>query len=87
MAVLNIRDSEVHELARQLAERTGTTITDAVRQALRDGLRRTGPQPQRDPAARRQRVEEILQRYRALPALDDRSAEEILGYNASGHFD
>jgi antitoxin VapB len=87
MAALNIRDPEVHELARQLAARTGTTITEAVRRALREGLRRTKPDHQESPAARRQRIESILASYRSLPTADERSADEILGYNDRGHFD
>ncbi|MGD9508218.1 MAG: type II toxin-antitoxin system VapB family antitoxin [Geminicoccaceae bacterium] len=87
MAALNIRDPEVHELARQLAARTGTSITEAVKQALRDGLRQAGSRSQRDLATRRKRVAEILERYRSLPVLDERSADEILGYNERGHFD
>ena len=31
MAALNIRNREVHELARQLAARTGETMTEAVK--------------------------------------------------------
>lgn len=86
MAALNIRDPEVHELARRLAARRGTSITEAVKQALREGLDGTGSQARHDSAARRRRVAEILERYRSLPVLDERSAEEILGYNERGHF-
>ena len=34
MPALNIRDREVHELARQLAARTGETMTEAVRKGI-----------------------------------------------------
>ena len=86
MAALNIRDPEVHELARELATRTGTTITEAVRRALRDGLNRTGRDRDESPAARRLRIEGILASYRALPSAGGRDADEILGYNDRGHF-
>jgi antitoxin VapB len=87
MAALNIRDPEVHELARQLAAQTGKTITEAVKRALRDGLRRAARRSPADLASRRRRIEKILESYRALPAGDERSPDEILGYNERGHFD
>lgn len=37
---MNIKDPAVHELARQLAARRGTTVTGAVRQALGEALER-----------------------------------------------
>jgi len=37
---MNIKDPEVRELARQLAERRRTSLTDAVRQALVEALER-----------------------------------------------
>ena len=40
MPVLNIKDPEVHALAVELAEHTGQTLTQAVKEALRDRLAR-----------------------------------------------
>jgi antitoxin VapB len=37
---LNIKDPEVYRLAAELAERRHTSMTDAVRQALTEGLER-----------------------------------------------
>ena len=37
---LNIKDRETEEVVRRLAKRTGLSITDAVRQAAADKLRR-----------------------------------------------
>lgn len=39
---MNIKDPEVHRLARLLAERRGTSLTGAVRDALADALAREG---------------------------------------------
>ncbi|MEI2774615.1 MAG: type II toxin-antitoxin system VapB family antitoxin [Tetrasphaera sp.] len=39
MATLNIKDPEVHRLARELARRRGTSATGAVRAALQEALR------------------------------------------------
>lgn len=40
MPTMNIKDPEVHRLARVLAHRRGTTATGAVRQALQEALER-----------------------------------------------
>jgi antitoxin VapB len=37
---LNIKDPEVHKLARKLADQTGETMTRAVTEALRERLPR-----------------------------------------------
>jgi antitoxin VapB len=52
---MNIKDPLVHAMARELTEHRGTSVTDAVRQALRaelDRCRTTAPGQQE--AARRQ---------------------------------
>lgn len=43
---LNIKSPEAHELARELAERTGESMTEAVTVALRERLARVGPTEQ-----------------------------------------
>ena len=39
---LNIKNPEVHELARRIAARTGESLTDAVLEALRERMVRLG---------------------------------------------
>lgn len=80
---LNIKHSDADRLARELAARTGKSITEAVIYALREQLRR---QPTNRAAGRRLADElmEIGRRYSALPVLDRRSPDEILGYDAYG---
>jgi antitoxin VapB len=85
MTVL-IRDEEADRMIRQLAERTGETITDAVKGAVSEKLART-PLSEKEIAERLRRIEAILARADAMPTLDHRSADEILGYNEHGHFD
>jgi len=79
---LSIKDPEADRLARELAARTGETLTEAVVVALRERLAReagrTGVMPLRDELAA------IRRRCAALPASDDRSAEEIVGYDDRG---
>jgi antitoxin VapB len=78
----NIKDTETDELARELAAATGETLTDAVKTALREQLMRIrARRPQR---SRRDELAEIARRCAALPVLDRRPADEILGYDENG---
>ena len=79
---LNIRNRETEELAAALAEVTGETKTEAVRRALAERLDRV-----RHQRARRSLVDEISRiadHCSALPELDPRTADEILGYDRHG---
>ena len=71
---MNIKDPRVHDLARRLAERRGTTLTAAVHHALEEALARSGPLPRRD----------LRRRCAALPVLDDRHPDDIVGYDEHG---
>ena len=80
---LSIKDPEADELARKLARSTGETITQAIVVALRERLARE----QRKSEAVEALVEEIMDLGRhcaALPLLDARSADEIIGYDQHG---
>jgi antitoxin VapB len=79
---LSIKDPETERLARTLAERTGETITVATRRALEDRLRRTGSETRK--AALLEDMAASRRRWSALPILDDRSADEIIGYDENG---
>lgn len=77
---LNIKAPRVHDLARELAERRGTTLTSAVEAALEEALAREGR-----PADRvRERLDAISRHCAGLPRLDHRTADEILGYDERG---
>jgi antitoxin VapB len=79
---LNIKNSEADRLARELAETTGESLTEAVVNALRERLvRKTG---RRDPKAMLVEIQGIQSRFRRRPLLDPRTPEEILGYDDSG---
>jgi antitoxin VapB len=79
---LNIKDPEADTLARELAQATGETITQAVTVAVKERLERlrTGRRPRR----LADELDEIALRCASLPVLDERSEEEILGYGADG---
>lgn len=85
MAIL-IKDREADQLIRRLAERTGESITDAVKQAVRERLERV-PLTEVEIAARKRKLAKLVAKAKALPTLDDRTADEIIGYNELGHFD
>jgi antitoxin VapB len=79
---LSIKDPETERLARDLARRTGESITVATRKALQERLRRVGSTDRKsfllaDLAAIRRRCAE-------LPVLDPRTPEEIIGYDERG---
>ena len=75
---MNIKDPEVHAMAKQLAARRGTTVTNAVRQALSAELER---QPdalsEASVEARKEAVRAICRRTSANPALQGLSSKEL----------
>ena len=79
---LNIKDPETDRLARELARATGETLTAAVATALRERLERVRDRPRgRDLAAE---LDAIALRCAALPVLDERPEDDILGYDTRG---
>jgi len=80
---LSFKDPETDRLARQVASLTGESLTQAVRTSLAERLRiekiRRGEGPDLAGA-----LMEIATRCAALPVLDDRSDDEILGYDENG---
>ena len=82
-----IKDPETDRLVRELADRTGETITDAVRRAAFERLQRV-PMNEDEIARRRRRIGEIQAYFETLPRANAHlSDDEILGYNDEGHFD
>jgi antitoxin VapB len=79
---LTINDAETDRLARQLAQLTGETITEAVARSVRERLARE--KRRHGQRIDKQAVMTIVRRIEALPALDDRSADDILGYDEQG---
>ena len=79
---LSIKDHDTERLARVLAELTGESITLATKRALEERLRRMSSD--RRKAALLEDLEAIQQRWNALPILDNRTPDEILGYDENG---
>lgn len=83
MAVL-IKDPDADRLIRELAGRTGETITQAVKEAVRDRLRRL-PLSEQDIAARKRKIAKILAKIDALPRINEHlTDDELLGYDENG---
>ena len=66
MGALNIKDADVAKKARKLAKLKGTTITQAVSQALDESLRASTNRSEADKAERRKRAEEAVRRFQAI---------------------
>jgi antitoxin VapB len=80
---LSIRSPSVEKKARELARRTGGTMTEAIEEALDARLEHAAVEEVR----LRTRLEGIAAICAAAPDLDTRSPEEILGYDRAGGFD
>lgn len=79
---ISLKDPETDRLARELARVTGESLTQAIRRAVEERLRRvTG---RRRATALRSEILRIQERIARLPLLDDRSDDEILGYDEAG---
>ena len=76
--VLSIKSAQADQLARELAELTGETITEAVVTSLeaRLALERL--------RQRERSLHDIIERFRQLPVLDGRRTNDILGYDEHG---
>ena len=79
---LSIRNPETEKLARQVSRLTGETLTDAISKSLAERLERL-KRAHKERSLRRD-IDEILARVDALPELDTRTVDEILGYDENG---
>ncbi len=79
---LNVRNPKTEKLAKTVSELTGETKTQAVTVALEERLDRI--QRERSGISLVDELNEIALRCASLPVLDNRSADEILGYDDNG---
>lgn len=77
---ISIRNGKVELLARSLAEKDGCSMTEAILRALED-RQRIDVQKK---APRLARLKRIAENCAALPDLDIRSEDDILGYSGEG---
>ncbi|MGH3319906.1 MAG: type II toxin-antitoxin system VapB family antitoxin [Streptosporangiaceae bacterium] len=78
---LSIKSDDVDRLARDLAAETGESLTEAVEVALRERLAR---EHVRRTARIGVRLRRLQSDVAALPVVDSRSPEEIIGYDSVG---
>lgn len=81
---LSIKDPDVDQMARELADLTGETITETIKKSLQDRLKREKIRQSERVVPLREELAAIRKRLAALPDLDDRSPDEILGYDEHG---
>ncbi len=75
---LYVKNPVAHRLAEQVSKRMGVTLSDAVIASLQERLEKT------DRPLDRTKVDAVCARIGALPVIDTRTPEEILGYDAFG---
>ena len=76
---LSIKSEEADRMARELADLTGESITDAVTAALRERL-----DAERLARRHRRSALDLAAEFRGLAVLDHRTSDAILGYDADG---
>ena len=79
---LNIKDPETDRLVRELAATTGESITTATRRAIEERLDRV--RLRASAPALDQTLQALIDRGRRATILDDRTEDEILGYDEDG---
>jgi len=83
MPVLNIKDPEAHAMAVEIAQRTGQSLTQVVKEALQERLARDR-MARSDKERLMARVRELAKRASSRPVLDPRTPDEIIGYDEIG---
>ncbi len=81
---LSIKNDAVVAMIRDLAARRGVSMTEAVRQAVETELAHAAADRKATLAERQRRLEAIVAEFQKLQILDNRTAEEILGYDENG---
>ena len=79
---LSIKSSETEKLVREIAAKTGESLTGVIQTALRERLEKLNRQQKSRNVA--SQLEEILRRVDRLPVLDSRTPDEIVGYDENG---
>ncbi len=75
---LSIKSDRADRLARDLVALTGETITEAVEASLEARL--ASERKRRN----RANLADIVERFQSLPVLDQRTPDDIIGYDESG---
>ncbi len=76
---LSIKSEIADRLARELAAVTGESLTEVVEVSLRERLDRQGGR-----VGIAEKVRRLQRDVAELPVLDDRTADDIVGYDSDG---
>ena len=79
---ISIKDRETDRLAREMSVLTGESITEAIKLSLKERMRKL--KAQRNPSGLAAELDRIALEIAALPVLDNRTADEIIGYDEYG---
>jgi antitoxin VapB len=79
---LSIKNQTTERLARQVARETGESLTEAIQRSLEERWERL--KRRRKSHVLASQFEELFRRMDALPTLDSRPENEILGYDDEG---
>jgi antitoxin VapB len=79
---MTIQSPKLEKLAQRLASLTGEDVATAVERAVEERLSRVKPPVSAE--ERRAALQEFFDRVSALPDLDPRPHEEIIGYDENG---
>lgn len=81
---ISIKNDRAERLARQVSAEAGESLTDAIIHSLEERLERL--KGRRSAPDLAESLMAISRRSSALPDLDTRPADEILGYDEKGSF-
>lgn len=81
---LSLKDPETDRLAREVAKLTGESLTEAVRKSLSERLERERLRRGRPEADLVKELDALARECAALPDLDTRTPDEIIGYDENG---
>jgi antitoxin VapB len=79
---LEIKDPLVERLARRLARQTGESVAEAIHRALEERLARVSRRSKQSLLL--DSLADIRHRWAAMPQVDGRNSDEILGYDENG---
>lgn len=79
---LSIKNEATERLARQVAEETGESLTEAIQKSLQERWERL--KRRRKGHILSGQIEDLLRRVDAIPTQDTRPEDEILGYGEDG---
>jgi len=79
---LSIKNDATERLARQVAKATGESLTEAIHRALEERWQQL--KAKRRSGVLAGQIEDLLRRVDAMPTIDSRQEDEILGYDEHG---